>query len=54
MRAARRNSLACAVRRQREACVTQLVFDLAAQGAHAVVIEQDDSVAAHDKRVLYQ
>lgn len=37
----------------REASLRAIVADLAAERASRLIIERDDSVAAHDKRVLY-
>jgi hypothetical protein len=38
----------------RQACLIELVADLAKNAAHRVVIERDDSVMDFDKRLLYQ
>jgi hypothetical protein len=40
-------------RKAREACLRQLVADLASTGAHRLVIEQDDSLIKSDQAVLY-
>jgi hypothetical protein len=37
----------------RESCLRRLVADLAATGAHRLVIEQDDSLIKNDQVVLY-
>lgn len=41
-------------RRQRDACLVQLITDVAAAGASMLVLEQDDSVLEADKRLLYR
>ncbi len=41
-------------RRQREACLSAIVADLADAGAQLLVLETDDSVLERDKRLLYQ
>src|SRR5207245_1883422 len=38
----------------RQACLSELVTDLAKHAVHRLVIEQDDSVLDFDKRLLYQ
>ena len=40
-------------KKAREACLRQLVADLAAAGAQRLVIEQDESLLKHDQTVLY-
>jgi hypothetical protein len=40
-------------RRARAMCLRQIVLDLALAGGHRLVIEQDDSALADDKRVLF-
>ncbi len=39
-------------REARRACLHRIVLDLATHGAHRLVIEQDDSLLEHDRRVL--
>lgn len=41
-------------RRQRDACLEALVADLAAASRRMLVLEQDDSVLAADRRLLYR
>lgn len=41
-------------RKARSVCLRQIVFDLASTGGRRLVIEQDDSALADDKRVLYR
>jgi hypothetical protein len=38
----------------REACLSRIVEDLAAQGSERLVIELDDSTLVHDRRTLYE
>ncbi len=40
-------------REARAACLRRIVDDLAAAGAHRLVLEQDDSLLRHDQTVLY-
>ncbi|WP_243727105.1 hypothetical protein [Actinocrispum wychmicini] len=40
-------------RRQREACLRELVTDLVIQDARMLVLERDDSIVDMDNRVLY-
>ncbi|MCF6745210.1 hypothetical protein E9529_13190 [Blastococcus sp. KM273128] len=40
-------------RDRREACLRLLVDDAAARGDHALVLEQDDTLVASDRRILY-
>ncbi len=40
-------------REARAACLRQIVDDLAAAGAHRLVLEQDHSLLRHDQTVLY-
>ena len=37
----------------RGACLRQIVTDLAAEGAHRLVLEQDESLLTSDRRTLY-
>ncbi|GGU37786.1 hypothetical protein [Lentzea flava] len=41
-------------RRQRDACLVQLVADLAESDASMLVLEQDDSILEADKKLLYR
>jgi len=41
-------------RDRREACLRLLVDDAAARGVHALVLEQDDTLVASDRRTLYR